>query len=140
MGAVLRPALGEGRWRRASPAWGMRKLRTRNDASSRGGVDNEAMGREGRAAADAAAALARSARRRARAITAAPRWPLVSALLLGLVALVETLIRAGSPTESDASTALLLNLLATVPLALRRRRLPAVAAVVTLATIVVVSG
>jgi signal transduction histidine kinase len=98
------------------------------------------MSTKGRAAWDAASALASRALRRARAAVAAPRWPLMSALLLGFAALVETLIRAGSPTESDGSTALLLNLLATVPLALRRRRLPVVAGVVTAATIVVVSG
>jgi signal transduction histidine kinase len=71
---------------------------------------------------------------------AAPDWPLVSALLLGLVALVETVVYTGGPATSDGSTALLLNLLATVPLALRRRHLPATAAIVTTATVLLLGG
>jgi signal transduction histidine kinase len=73
-------------------------------------------------------------------LVAAPDWPLVSALLLGLVALVETVVYTGGPATSDGSTALLLNLLATVPLALRRRHLPATAAIVTTATVLLLGG
>jgi signal transduction histidine kinase len=73
-------------------------------------------------------------------LVAAPDWPLVSALLLGLVALLETVVYTGGPATSDGSTALLLNLLATVPLALRRRHLPATAAIVTTATVLLLGG
>ena len=73
-------------------------------------------------------------------LVAAPDWPLVSALLLGLVALVETIVYTGGPATSDGSTALLLNLLATVPMALRRRHLPATAAIVTTATVLLLGG
>ena len=73
-------------------------------------------------------------------LVAAPDWPLVSALLLGLVALVETVVYTGGPATSDGSTALLLNLLATVPLALRRRHLPATAAIITTATVLLLGG
>jgi signal transduction histidine kinase len=73
-------------------------------------------------------------------LVAAPDWPLVSALLLGLVALVETVVYTGGPATSDGSTALLLNLLATVPLALRHRHLPATAAIVTTATVLLLGG
>jgi signal transduction histidine kinase len=73
-------------------------------------------------------------------LLAGPDWPLVSALLLGLVALVETVVYTGGPVTSDGSTALLLNLLATVPLALRRRHLPATAAIVTTATVLLLGG
>src|SRR6266545_5277632 len=68
-----------------------------------------------------------------RRAVARPDWPLASALGLGLAATVETLLRTGLPLTSDGSTALLLNLLATVPLALRRRRLP-------LAALLVIAG
>jgi signal transduction histidine kinase len=73
-------------------------------------------------------------------LVAAPDWPLISALLLGLVALLETVVYTGGPATSDGSTALLLNLLATVPLALRRRHLPATAAIVTTATVLLLGG
>jgi signal transduction histidine kinase len=75
-----------------------------------------------------------------RRAVARPDWPLASALGLGLAATVETLLRTGLPLTSDGSTALLLNLLATVPLALRRRRLPLAAVVVTAATVATVSS
>jgi signal transduction histidine kinase len=73
-------------------------------------------------------------------LLAAPDWPLVSALLLGLVALVETVAYTGGPATSDGSTAMLLNLLATLPLALRRRYLPATAAIVTTATVLLLGA
>ncbi|HEY2957721.1 MAG TPA: sensor histidine kinase [Actinomycetota bacterium] len=76
----------------------------------------------------------------ARRIASSRDWPLASALGLGLAAAVETLLRSGLPLTSDGSTALLLNLLATVPLAARRRWLPVVAAVVTAATFATVSS
>jgi signal transduction histidine kinase len=76
----------------------------------------------------------------ARRVAAGPDWPLASALALGLAAALETLLRTGLPLDSDASTALLLNLLATVPLALRRRWLPVAAVVVTAATVAAVSS
>ncbi|HEX6675647.1 MAG TPA: histidine kinase dimerization/phosphoacceptor domain-containing protein [Actinomycetes bacterium] len=93
--------------------------------------------REGTGRASAALARAASLARR---VAASPDWPLASALALGLAAVVETLLRAGLPPTSDGATALLLNLLATVPLALRRRWLPAVAVVVTAATFATVSS
>jgi signal transduction histidine kinase len=73
-------------------------------------------------------------------LLAAPDWPLASGLLLGLVALVETVVYTGGPATSDGSTALLLNLLATVPTALRRRHLPATAAIVTTATVLLLGA
>src|SRR5437773_5432025 len=75
----------------------------------------------------------------ARRVAAGPDWPLASALALGLAAALETLLRTGLPLDSDASTALLLNLLATVPLALRRRWLPGAAVVVIASTVATVS-
>jgi signal transduction histidine kinase len=73
-------------------------------------------------------------------LLATPDWPLVSALLLGLAAMVETVVYTGGPATSDGSTALLLNLLATLPLALRRRHLPATAAIVTTATVLLLGA
>jgi signal transduction histidine kinase len=64
---------------------------------------------------------------------AMPDRTLLTGLLLGLAAAVEILVATGGPSTSDGSTALLLNLLATVPMALRRRFIPAVAGVVTAA-------
>jgi signal transduction histidine kinase len=69
-----------------------------------------------------------------------PDWTLLSALLLGLAAAVEILVATGGPGTSDGSTALLLNLLATVPMALRRRSLPVVAGVVTAANALLLAG
>ena len=69
-----------------------------------------------------------------------PDWTLLSALLLGLAATVEILVATGGPGTSDGSTALLLGLLATVPMALRRRFMPAVAGVVTAANALVLGA
>jgi signal transduction histidine kinase len=84
----------------------------------------------------AAGRVARAGRR----IAAGPDWPLASALGLGLAAVVEVLVRVGGPASSDGATALLLNLLATVPLALRRRHLPVAAATVTAAMFLTIAG
>ena len=75
-----------------------------------------------------------------------PRLPagadrsLAAPLLLGLAALVETVVATGGPSTSDGSTALLLNLLATVPLALRRRWLVAAVAVVVSANVLLLGA
>jgi signal transduction histidine kinase len=60
--------------------------------------------------------------------------------VLGLAGLVETILVNGSPSTSDGSTALLLTLLGTVPLALRRERLPLAAVIVTLATVLLLGA
>jgi signal transduction histidine kinase len=65
---------------------------------------------------------------------------LAAPLLLGLAALVETLVATGGPSTSDGSTALLLNLLATVPLALRRRWLTAAVAAVVSANVLLLGA
>jgi signal transduction histidine kinase len=96
--------------------------------------------RRGRSATGRVADLARRVARAGRRVAAAPDWPLASALGLGLAAVVEVLLRVGGPASSDGATALLLNLLATVPLALRRRHLPAAAVTVTAAMFLTIAG
>jgi signal transduction histidine kinase len=73
-------------------------------------------------------------------LVAGPQWPLLSALVLSLAGLVESIVVNGSPSTSDGSTALLLTLLATVPLALSRERLPLAAVIVTLATVLLMGA
>jgi signal transduction histidine kinase len=68
-----------------------------------------------------------------RRLAASPDWPLLSTLLLGLVALVESVVYA------DAADTMLLAFMGTLPLAARRNHLPAVAVVVTLATLFVLA-
>jgi len=75
-----------------------------------------------------------------RRLAARPDWPLLSGLGLGLAALAETVAYTGGPATSDGSTAMLANLLVTVPTALRRRHLPAAAAIVTTAMFLLVAG
>jgi signal transduction histidine kinase len=83
---------------------------------------------------------ARRARPAGARLVAGPQWPLLSALVLSLAGLVETIVVNGSPSTSDGSTALLLTLLATVPLGLRRERLPLAAVIVTLATVLLMGA
>jgi signal transduction histidine kinase len=94
----------------------------------------------GRSATGRVAALAARVALAARQIAAGPDWPLASALGLGLAAVVEVLVRIGGPSSSDGATALLLNLLATVPLALRRSHLPVAAVTVTAAMFLTIAG
>jgi signal transduction histidine kinase len=107
-------------------------------AEQRNGAPNLAQRRHRRPAGRAAGLAARVARA-ARRAGGRPDWPLVSALALGLAAVVEVLARV-EPATSDAATALLLNLLATVPLALRRSHLPVAAATVTAALFLTIAG
>ncbi|OHV56893.1 hypothetical protein BCD48_07295 [Pseudofrankia sp. BMG5.36] len=72
-----------------------------------------------------------------RRVVGAPDTPLVAAGFLGLVALLEVVVRAGSysdRTTADLSTAMLLGLGATAPLAMARSRPATAAAVITAAT------
>jgi signal transduction histidine kinase len=69
-----------------------------------------------------------------RRITDAPEWPLAAAMLLGLIAAIEVLLRGG---DSDVLPyAILFGLGATMPLALARIHLPASVLAVTAAALV----
>ncbi len=87
-----------------------------------------------------AAALISDVGRRIESLMARHDWPLISALTLAVAASVETLIYTGGPTTSDGSTALLLNLMATLPLALRPKHLAVATAIVTSATFLAIAG
>ena len=87
-----------------------------------------------------AAALISDAGRRIESLMARHDWPLISALMLAVAASVETLIYTGGPATSDGSTALLLNLMATLPLALRPKHLAVATAIVTSATFLAIAG
>ena len=109
-------------------------------AEQRDGAPVPAERRSSRSGTGRAVAPAGRVARAGRRIAAGPDWPLTSALGLGLAAVVEVLVRFGGPASSDAATALLLNLLATVPLALRRSHLPVAAATVTAAMFFTIAG
>jgi signal transduction histidine kinase len=64
-----------------------------------------------------------------------PDWPLISGLALATLATAESILYSGFVSESDDSMAVVLNLLATAPLAARRTHLAAVATTVTVATL-----
>ena len=64
-----------------------------------------------------------------------PDAPLVAALVLALLATIEVSLRA-----DDVGTALLANLLATLPIALARQRLPWAAATIVLGVVIALSG
>jgi len=68
-----------------------------------------------------------------RQITGAPEWPLVTGALLGLLAMVEVVLRGDD--RADMSTALLLSLGATAPVAVARSHVVAAAATSTAATV-----
>jgi signal transduction histidine kinase len=75
---------------------------------------------------------------RARRILAGPDGPIVLALALGLGALMEAFLYAAD--SGDRASCIITNLLATLPLAFWRTRLPWVAGVVTFATLVAVAS
>src|SRR5262249_37665431 len=92
------------------------------------GVDTPAVGPRIRAACERAAARARGA-------LARPDAPLAAALLLALAAIVQVIWSA-----EDAGVALVANLLATLPLALVRRRLVVAAAMLVVGAGIALSG
>jgi signal transduction histidine kinase len=73
-------------------------------------------------------------------LAARPDWPLVSALALGLIGLLEAYAYTRGGLESDPTTTILLTLTATLPLALRRTHLKTAAAVTTLSTLFLISS
>jgi signal transduction histidine kinase len=70
---------------------------------------------------------------------ARPDWPVVSGLALALTGLIEAYVYTRGDEDADPPLAMTLALLATLPLAFRRRNLAWVAGIVTLATVVVIS-
>jgi signal transduction histidine kinase len=70
-----------------------------------------------------------------RRLMARPDWPVLSGVALGIAAVLEAVAWTGGAPDSGASLAVALNLFATAPLIARRTHLPAVAAIVTLATL-----
>jgi signal transduction histidine kinase len=76
-----------------------------------------------------------------RRMYASPDWPLYSGLLLGLGAVVEiVLYTTVGPAQGQGPEALVLNLVATVPLAMRRHHLKLAAVLVTTSSILLFSG
>jgi signal transduction histidine kinase len=77
-----------------------------------------------------------------RRLVGVPNWPLLSACLLALLALVEVRIRTGGPSASDGGwyDGTIVALMATIPVAARRTYLWAALAVTTVATVIVVGG
>ena len=75
---------------------------------------------------------------RLRTIAARPDWPVVSGLALGLIGLLEAYIYSGP--GDDGPTTILLTLMATVPLIVRRTHLKTAAAVITFATLSLITG
>jgi signal transduction histidine kinase len=77
---------------------------------------------------------------RLRRLAASPDWPLMSGVALSLSGLLEAYVYTRLSDAAGAPDTILLTLLATLPLAFRRRSLPLVAAVVTLATVGLLSN
>jgi signal transduction histidine kinase len=74
-------------------------------------------------------------------LSARPDWPLVSALVLSLVGLLEAYAYTrGRGFEVDAATTILLTLTATLPLAIRRTHVKTAAAIISLSTLFLVSS
>jgi len=70
-----------------------------------------------------------------RKLVAQPDWPLISGLALTAAAVLETIVYTGGVDSSDDSVSVVINVVATAPLVARRTRVPAVATVVTVATL-----
>jgi signal transduction histidine kinase len=77
---------------------------------------------------------------RLRRLAASPDWPLMSGVALSLSGLLEAYVYTRLSDAGGAPDTIVLTLLATLPLAFRRRSLPLVAAVVTLATVALLSN
>jgi signal transduction histidine kinase len=74
-----------------------------------------------------------------RRITGTPEWPPAAGVLLGSLAMIETVLRVDD-TTTNPSVALLLGLLATAPSAFARTRVLAAAAVITAANLLTLAG
>jgi signal transduction histidine kinase len=77
---------------------------------------------------------------RLRRLAASPDWPLMSGVALSLSGLLEAYVYTRLSDAGGAPDTIVLTLLATLPLAFRRRSLPLVAAMVTLATVALLSN
>jgi signal transduction histidine kinase len=75
-----------------------------------------------------------------RRLAASPEWPLTSGLALGLTGLLEAYVYTRGSDNADPAATMLLAVLATLPLVVRRRHLALAATVITLATLGLLSG
>jgi signal transduction histidine kinase len=106
-----------------------------DDASSRRRGDNGFVNAAPRDPVDDLAELLAGAVRTARRLFGEPDGPLALALVLGLIAMAEVTIRT-----DDVVAGMIANLLATLPLALVRRRLALAAGMIVFGVILAVSG
>jgi signal transduction histidine kinase len=112
-----------------------RDLPIADDASSRCHGDNGFVNEASRDPVDDLAELLAGAVRTARRLFGEPDGPLALALVLALVAMAEVTIRT-----DDVEAGMIANLLATLPLALVRRRLALAAGMIVFGVILAVSG
>jgi signal transduction histidine kinase len=105
-----------------------------DDAGSRRRGDNDSMNAAPRDPVDDLAELLAGAVRTARRLFGEPDGPLALALVLALVAMAEVTIRA-----DDVAAGMIANLVATLPLALVRRRLALAAGMIVFGVILAVS-
>jgi signal transduction histidine kinase len=104
--------------RRPSPSRGTVNLVVADDAGSRRGGDNDPVSTTQRDQIDELADVAARSAKHAQRVLEGPDGPLAFALVLGLLAMTEVTISA-----DEVGPAMIANLLATLPLALARRRI-----------------